>query len=78
MVAVQLSTLFCHVSAVCSYVAALASSPFRRARSAAQISPAISEAIVPGDQPSWFSQRSMSVFGPVLTSQSAAGLTCRA
>jgi hypothetical protein len=44
--------------------------------SAAQIRPAISEAIVPGDQPDWFSQRSMSVLGPVLTSQSAAGLTC--
>ena len=47
--AVQASTLDCQSSAVFSHAAALASSWFAVARSAAVTSPAISEAIVAGE-----------------------------
>ena len=75
LVAVQDSTFSCHSSAVCSYCSAFAVAPCLRAMSAAQISPAISVAIVLGDQPLWFSQRSWSVFGPLATMKSAARST---
>ena len=74
--AVQLSTFDCQSSATSSQACAESSSPFRRAMSAAATNPAISAAIVPGDQPSWFSQRSWGLSGPFATTKSAAGLTC--
>ena len=48
-----------------SYAAALSASPFARATAAAQTSPAISAAIVLGDQPLWFSHRSCAGVGAV-------------
>ncbi len=43
--------------------------------SAAHTSPAISAAIVPGDQPLWFSQRSCGLNGPFSAMKSAAFFT---
>ena len=77
LVAVHDSTFACQSSAFASYDAARAGSPFARAMSAAQISAAISVAIVFGDQPSWFSQRSCCVFGPFSAMKSAAARTWR-
>jgi hypothetical protein len=64
-VAVQLSTSSCQVSASCSYDFAFRGAPFLRATSAAQMRPAISVAIVFGENPLWFSQRSLSLSGPL-------------
>jgi hypothetical protein len=52
-------------------------SPLRRAISAAQTRPAIWAAIVAGEKPSWFSQRSCSLLGPCSTMKSAAARTWR-
>ncbi len=58
VVAVHACTLRCQASAVASQRVAVAASPVRRRRSAPVTSPAISAAIVAGDHPRWFSQRS--------------------
>src|SRR3954452_16688554 len=63
--------LRCHSSAFARYVAARVVSPCRRAKSAAHTRPAISAAIVAGENPATFSQRSWSVRGPLATRKSA-------
>jgi hypothetical protein len=72
VVYVQASTFAAQRSAVASQRAASASSPAERATSAPHTRPAISAAIVAGEYPAAFSQRSLSVAGPLAATKFAA------